>query len=396
MKLAWQFLRRLRWACTKIGILVLSGIVLLAVGSLSSSVWWIHHNRELGSDPIYIRRIRVPYSTALSVSLSPDGKYLAACGNQNVSLWDTSSWREMWRINTGFVYRVVFSPDGKRLATTGRDQFARLWDVATGSEITRFRHDDTVTALCFSPDGRSLATAGYESCCRIWDLETGTTRARCVGHVPKTKDGVNLIVESLAFSPTGNLLATGAYDQTVRIWSPTSGEQFAVLQINNLVECVAFSPDGHTLACGDSNGFLTLWDVEHWTIVSQTRFWDRLNQIRDVAFAPTGRIVAVAGTGQVCLLDMDTGQITNVFGNREPSFDHPVMTSLAFSPDGSMLVIGAQSSCWIRIVDVNTVTLHVGQTTKGTHLFSQSRRRQERDEQGVDHQTSMTNALPLA
>ena len=75
--------------------------------------------------------------------------------------------------HSGKVYRVVFSPDGKQLATASRDNTARLWDAATGRELQRLNHDDRVYAVSFSPDGKQLATASYDKTARLWDAATG-------------------------------------------------------------------------------------------------------------------------------------------------------------------------------------------------------------------------------
>jgi len=65
---------------------------------------------------------------------------------------------------------VVFSPDGRRLATASADKTARIWDVSSGQELATVTHNDTVYGVAFSPDGRRLATASEDKTVRIWVL----------------------------------------------------------------------------------------------------------------------------------------------------------------------------------------------------------------------------------
>jgi WD40 repeat protein len=68
---------------------------------------------------------------------------------------------------------VAFSPDCKTLATVGYDHTIRLWDTATGKETATLRgHVGSVTAVVFSPDGRTLASAelGTNRTVKLWDL----------------------------------------------------------------------------------------------------------------------------------------------------------------------------------------------------------------------------------
>jgi WD40 repeat protein len=66
---------------------------------------------------------------------------------------------------------VLFSPDGRLLATASLDATARVWDAFTGEAVSPpLRHDRAVRVLAFSPDSRRLLSAGDDGMARIWDL----------------------------------------------------------------------------------------------------------------------------------------------------------------------------------------------------------------------------------
>ena len=71
---------------------------------------------------------------------------------------------------------VVFSPDGKLVASASFDSTVRLWDPATGESCGVLQgHSDSVSAVVFSPDGKLVASASRDSKVRLWDVIQKTT-----------------------------------------------------------------------------------------------------------------------------------------------------------------------------------------------------------------------------
>lgn len=64
---------------------------------------------------------------------------MATCsgGSSSAFIWDLETGNELQQLNAGgYLYSVVFSPDGKTLATGAEDDPIRIWDVETGKELS--------------------------------------------------------------------------------------------------------------------------------------------------------------------------------------------------------------------------------------------------------------------
>jgi len=120
---------------------------------------------------------------ATALAFSPDRKLLASAAFGSVRLWDAKTrryittftprsggfdWRRRGRDTWGMA-AVAFSPDGKLLAAPGNDNAIRVWDVAGRKELATLRgHRRTVSSVAFSPDGGHLASGSTDGTIGIW------------------------------------------------------------------------------------------------------------------------------------------------------------------------------------------------------------------------------------
>ena len=82
-----------------------------------------------------------------TVAFSADGLRLASGTggfgtNNEIMLWDLKTRRPflgLYNITGGVVDSVVFSPDGRMLATAYTESTVNLWDVGTGQLLKAFR-----------------------------------------------------------------------------------------------------------------------------------------------------------------------------------------------------------------------------------------------------------------
>lgn len=230
-------------------------------------------------------RSRQAADTVESLAFSPNGKVLASgLYDGMVNITDVATDKVLLTFKVGKdesstagvtegVRFVVFSPDGKTIASGSQNGMINVWNVATGKLIWKLLHrpiDDTVDHLgdyplstaAYSPDSKTLVLGWLGKSLRFYNAASG--------QLIKTLVKEQNHVESLAYSPNGRTLAVGgAYGvNTLQLWDVTSGKVTQTLVKNAVkkipddsVNSLAFSPDGKTLASATSEAATTLWDV---------------------------------------------------------------------------------------------------------------------------------------
>ena len=69
--------------------------------------------------------------------------------------------RTLMLVHATGVFAVAYRPDGKAVATAGKDGLVRLWEIGTGVEVQRgLGHLGWVRGVAFTPKGDTLVTVG--------------------------------------------------------------------------------------------------------------------------------------------------------------------------------------------------------------------------------------------
>ena len=100
--------------------------------------------------------------------------------------------------HTDEVFAVAFHPDGKRLATAGRDGAVWLWDLERGEVVARLQgHSSYIWSLAFSPDGKTLVSGSGDFTVRLWDTEPLKKRYQARREAESLRPEAERLVEKL-------------------------------------------------------------------------------------------------------------------------------------------------------------------------------------------------------
>jgi WD40 repeat protein len=241
--------------------------------------------------------------------------------------------------HAGAVSQVVFTPDGSRLLSVGRDQTLSVWDPGRRTRTAVLTgHNTWLTAAAVSHDGHIAATGGHDGKVAIWDLDRRVRFDTLYGHTSRIRD--------IAFSPDGRFLAVSAHDGTVILWNVARRARVTTLSGHTkAVPTVAFSPNGRLLATASDDATVVLWDLgdtaETKAAAKTATLTGHVSGVSSVAFSPDGSTLATGGGDTTVIVwDVATRTRRTTFNHRKSGW----VMALAFSPDGRSLATAGDDS----------------------------------------------------
>ncbi|MBI1290437.1 hypothetical protein GC173_04245, partial [bacterium] len=284
--------------------------------------------------------VRYGLGTLETASFMPSGVHVVSAGAGGAYLWNLEDETIIRRFSAPehSIRAVAVSPDGTKLVTASRDKTAKVWDIATGSDLITFRqHSGQLTCVAFSKDGSLVATgAEHETSSRgvrLWNTNDGSVVRILSGH--------NYSAESLAFSPDNSklLVGGGGGESTAILYDLNTGLQVRTLSDGVFgIDAVDFTSDGGTILTSGLYGSDTkLWRASTGSPI--LTLGGQSNPISSASFSPTdSSVIGISGT-TATLWETE-------FGSRLRSFEghEAALRSARWSSDGTGIVTTAEDN----------------------------------------------------
>lgn len=169
-----------------------------------------------------------------------DGSIIASGTTRHIYLWDIVNWKLIRKLSTslanngpevsmsrnsptpGFL-SMSSSPDGKYLVSSGTDKVIRLWNFDSGEcELQLMGHERRVNSVDFSSDGTKIVSGSGDKTVRVWDIKNESCENVLKGHT-------GLGVYSVQWIPGTQTVLSASTDKTLRAWDLESSKCTQVL-----------------------------------------------------------------------------------------------------------------------------------------------------------------------
>lgn len=222
---------------------------------------------------------------------------------------------------------MAFSPDLRLAAADKRIRrnmgILQLWDIASGrkAQSLRYHFKSSVTAVAFSTDGKLVAAAFQDTTIRLWNTATGKNMStfhtceyenlRRFATQMSVDFGRSRLISCLAFSPDGQL-ASASENGEIRLWDTTTSTQ--------VPPAVERKPSRLDVEYGTSvwvqwnENSVKLWDAATNKERCTLRIPRGFGSVHHTKFSPDDRWVAVQLEGGIVLYAVTTGRKSCVIG----------------------------------------------------------------------------------
>ena len=143
----------------------------------------------------------------LSLSFSPDSRWVACGGEEGLLLLDRETWQAR-RLPGYWTTGVGFSPDSRLIASADRNGVVKVWRSDPGRELIEREYSMWAGTVSGASDMAALGSMDRKL--ELVDLQTGSLVRTLEPHLQ--------VVMGIDFSPDGKLVATAGSDRCIHLW----------------------------------------------------------------------------------------------------------------------------------------------------------------------------------
>jgi WD40 repeat protein len=173
---------------------------------------------------------------------------------------------------------TIFSPDSRRLATSGGAAATIVWEVTAGKRMRTIVLPQGISARngAFTPDGRCLVLDSEDGTILLVELATACVRrtyaVQAVASGHKATEGGCVSLDfageaKVGVTPDGRQLVHAGPDRVVRVWDIFTGKEVASFKGHDgAILALAISPDGKFAATASTDTTVLLWALPSSTL----------------------------------------------------------------------------------------------------------------------------------
>jgi serine/threonine protein kinase len=202
-----------------------------------------------------ISTLSKPASATILLAWSPDERYLAAGGGDDiVRVYRYPEWEVVttYQEHTDFIKALAWSPDGKYLASGSSDTQVKVWEPLSGQTKLMYKeHSSDIASLSWSPDSSLVVSSAHDQTAKVWEVATGHTRYtyNAAGGAP---------LGEASWSHKGHLIAIYNGNAQVDILDAQTGNKRQTIS-TGVVYSLSWSPDDTRLVTGNYSNIAQIW-----------------------------------------------------------------------------------------------------------------------------------------
>jgi WD40 repeat protein len=298
-----------------------------------------------------------------SIVYSTDGRYLATANPYGkVMLWDLATGKETRVLHverSGYITKLAFTADGSRLAASSGD----IWETATGKNILSVTDPNIydVNTIDISKNGKYIISAG--AFVLLWEAESGeiirtywnpdsSAYTHELGRA--IKEDYKYLMHSLALHPVNGTFVTGDNAGDVFLWSIDTGyirssRLYCLQQQRQRIKELKYTTDGEHLLVMQEK---VLYKLNSSTLAIEDSIVDQSSHFAAIDLSTDGNTFA-------SLVELNGAQVIQIRRLKDLSlikeFTTPgaVFNQMSFSPDKKHLAT-ASSDGFCTIWDIDS------------------------------------------